>query len=115
MTQSARLMLSAMFPAVLALCACNSKDAEKVWIIPTFATQDGHAIEMAFNNPLKPDMTLTECEASLNEQTRRVVDEARAREPQLLSKAKLSGIRCVSAVGNPIAPSDGAKSSDGAK
>ena len=110
MTQSARLMLIALFPAVLALCACNSKsDAEKVWIVPTFATPDGHAIEMAFNNPLKPDMTLTECEASLNEQTRRVVDEARARQPQLLSRAKLTGIRCVSAVGNPIAPSDGAK------
>jgi hypothetical protein len=109
-TQSVRWKLIAIFPAVLGLCACNSKtDVEKVWIVPKFATQDGHAIEMAFNNPLKPDMTLAECEASLNEQTRRVVDEARAREPALLSKAKLSGIRCVSAVGNPIAPSDGAK------
>jgi len=103
-TQSARLMLIAMFPAVLALWACSKTDAEKVWIVPTFATPDGHAIEMAFNNPLKPDMTLAECEASLNEQTRRVVDEARARQPQLLSRAKLTGIRCVSAVGNPIAP-----------
>jgi putative N-acetylmannosamine-6-phosphate epimerase len=80
-----------------------------VWIVPTFTTQDGHAIEIAFNNPVQPDMTLTECEASLNEQTRRVVAEARAREPQLLGKAKLTGIRCVSAVGNPLAPSDGVK------
>jgi hypothetical protein len=102
-------MLIATLPAVSALCACNSRNEEKVWIVPTFTTGDGRAIEMGFNDPANPNMTLAECEAGLNTETRRVVDEARAREPQLLSQAKLSGIRCVSAVGNPVAPKDGAK------
>jgi hypothetical protein len=109
MTHSARLMLIAMLPVIAALCACNSKNEEKVWIVPTFKTGDGRAIEMAFNNPAQPNMTLEECEASLPLQTRRVVEEARAREPQLLSQARLSGIRCVSAVGDPVAAKDDAK------
>jgi len=109
MTQSVRFIAFAML-AALALCACKSKtDAEKVWIIPTFETQDGHAISMGFNNPAMPDMTLSECQETLHNQIPRVVAEARAREPQL-GNAKLTGIRCVAAVGDPLASTAGSES-----
>jgi len=109
MTHSVRFIAFAML-AALALCACKSKtDAEKVWIIPTFATQDGHAISMGFNNPDMPDMTLSECQETLHNQIPRVVAEARAREPRL-GNAKLTGIRCVAAVGDPLASTAGSES-----
>jgi hypothetical protein len=111
---SARPIAAAMLAAAVALSACKSKtETEKVWIIPTFTTQDGHVISMGFNNPELPDMTLAECQTTMHKQVPRIIAEARAREPQRLATAKLTSIRCVAAVGDPLASeaqSEGAKS-----
>ena len=104
MMLSVRCIAFAVLVAALSSSACRHKNEskEKVWIIPTFATADGHAISMGFNNPALPDMTMSECLATLHEQVPRIVAEAREQEPRV-AHAKLTNIRCVSAVGDPLA------------
>ena len=108
MIPSVRIIALAMLVTGLALSGCKQKNEskEKVWIIPTFTTADGHAIQMGFNNPALPNMTMSECQAALHEQIPRVIAEARAQEPRV-AQAKLTDMRCVSAVGDPLASAAG--------
>jgi len=113
MSTGARVIALAVLVPALALFGCKDQNEtkEKVWIIPTFTTADGHVIQMGFNNPAMPDMTMSECQASLNTQVPRIIEEARAQEPRV-AQAKLTAIRCVSAVGDPLASASGADQSE---
>jgi len=108
MSTAARVIALAVLVPGLALFGCKQRNEtkEKVWIIPTFTTADGHVIQMGFNNPAMPDMTMSECQATLNTQVPRIVDEARSQEPRV-AQAKLTAIRCVSAIGDPLASQSG--------
>lgn len=74
------------------------------WIIATFTGADGRPVEMTFNNPGVPDMTLAECEAALPAATESVVAAGRQQEPERLGSAKFVGVRCVWSVDDPLKP-----------
>jgi hypothetical protein len=95
------LWLCALVGAVLAAAACEGRS--KAWIVVAFQASDGQPVEMAFNNPNVPDMTLAECEESLADATPIVERAARAREPTVLAEAKLTGARCVWSARDPLA------------
>jgi hypothetical protein len=84
----------------LALCACNQ--GQKVWIVLDFITEDGQSAQMAFDNPALPDITLKECEESLEEATQSLVTFAK-NEPKL-KNAKFVSSKCVESETDPIKP-----------
>jgi hypothetical protein len=87
---------------VLGVAACDRQG--KPWIIVSFQASDGKPVEMAFDNPRVPDMTLAECEQSLAGATPVVESLARAREPTVLAEATFTGSRCVWSASDPLAP-----------
>ncbi|MGI6852063.1 hypothetical protein [Mesorhizobium sp. 1B3] len=59
------------FASCLLSAACSAALAdEKAWIVVDLERPDGKSVQRAFDNPAVPDMTLKECEDSLQSATR---------------------------------------------
>lgn len=94
--------LSCFSVAVLSLAVSACFDGKKVWIVVDLLTPGGQIASMAFDNPSVPDMTLKECESSIEAAIPTLMASIR-NEPRLLG-ATFKSAKCVESVNDPIQP-----------
>jgi hypothetical protein len=83
------------------LMAGCSKD-ETAWVVVELIRPDGTKAQMVFNNPSVPDMTLAECESSL-EGAVPTLKEGIESKPETRGSQWVSA-KCVMSIGDPIEP-----------
>jgi hypothetical protein len=81
------------------VAAGNSK---KVWIVAEFTDDKGQPMKMSFNNPALPNLTLAECEASIDAARPHILEAVR-RMPGA-SAVTDATLTCVASDDDPIRP-----------
>lgn len=92
--------------AALIIVAPLSYAREQAWIVLSFELDNGKPAQMAFDNSLKPDASLDECKAALQETTPYLIQAAKEQEPGILGKAKFKSAKCILSDDDPIKPKE---------
>lgn len=84
-----------------ALSGCSDDNA-KVWIVVDLQTPAGKPAQMAFDNPSVPDMTLADCEQSLQAAVPTLMQGIESR-PESKGSRYVSA-KCIESAEDPIKP-----------
>ena len=86
----------------LALAASACREREQAWIVVELENPGGPPIQMAFNNPRVPNMTLTECERSIPNALPKLQEGIEGR-PETKGR-RIAKTQCVMSVEDPLKP-----------
>ncbi len=74
--------------------------SEKVWLVADFTDDNGRPGKMSFNNPSVPDLSLADCEASLEDARPHIIESVR-QAPSALGVTEVT-LSCVASDDDPI-------------